>query len=155
MKDLIKILSILISGAFLLSTTGLFFIHHSCMHSGYEKIVISDKFDCCASETENSDCCGSYDNSTDINKNVNADSQFNNPENHKNCCINKFYYLKNDYQFTSHEKTIVKIQLFRTFVTDYHIKSLFAEALFKQFSFKSPTALPDIEILKLTGKLLL
>ena len=88
-----KIVSLFITVAFLVSATGVFYINHTCLHSGTSKIVLSQEYDCCMQLADESSCCSApvVENKCMLH------------EYHPNCCIYDIVYLKDDSDYLKSE----------------------------------------------------
>lgn len=133
MKFYRTILSFLVLIVFLLPATGFYYIRHSCLNSGHEQIVFSDMFEC---------------HSSGIKDNINCESC-------TDCCINELHYFKDDSQYTPPVKELVKITVSKIAFINYQVTSLFTVVSYRQQKFESTSELSAVEILRLTGKLLL
>jgi hypothetical protein len=142
---LARILSIFLAVVFLMSTTGIFIIHHTCLRTGYDKIALTENFDCCSS-------CNIPNN---VNRNFNIRGQNNSTNHHDNCCTNHYYYLKNASKFISPDKSSTKSHFFRTFGTYIPVTPLLEAYRLQQQRFWHHAVFPSMVILKLSGKLLL
>ena len=106
MNSVRKILSVFIALTFLVSATGVFFVKHTCLHSGETSILLGEKHDCCEQSGDENSCCNQHtENGTCP---VRGD--------HQNCCVNDIVYLKGDpdYQKPETPQSVKKItfQLF-------------------------------------------
>jgi len=93
MKGTRKIFSVLIAVTFLVSSSGIFYVKHTCIHSGKTTIQLSEKSGCCDQILEIESCCDNHlDNSSCTVQNE-----------HKNCCEYELIYLKGDSEFQKSE----------------------------------------------------
>ena len=96
MNSVIKILSVFIALTFLVSATGVFYVKHTCLHSGKTNILLGEKHDCCEQHMGNNSCCdqNSEDNSCPVHGE------------HRNCCVNDVVYLKGNSEYQKSETRI-------------------------------------------------
>jgi hypothetical protein len=90
MNEVKKIYSFIIVLVFLVSATGVYYVKHTCLHSGGVSIILDEKHDCHDMQMDKDSCC---DHREDQGKcPVHRD--------HQNCCVNDYIYLKgnSDYQ---------------------------------------------------------
>jgi len=93
MRKVSKIFSVFVALGFFLSTAGVFFVKHTCMHSEETSLLLSEKHDCC--EHFSDDNSSWEEHSGEGACPVHGD--------HKNCCVNDIVYLKSDSEFQKPE----------------------------------------------------
>ena len=113
MNGVRKILSGFIALTFLMSATGVFYVKHTCLHSGNTTYQLSEKSDCCIQETEINSCCESQsDKSSCTVQNEATD-----------CCVFEPVYLKGNSEYQISETTYSidqsDYQLFEVTLTNF------------------------------------
>ena len=93
MNSVRKILSVFIVLTFLMSASGVFYIKHTCLQSGEVTIQLTKQHDCCEQKVNKQSCCGTN----------NVDNKYLLHEDHHNCCVNNFVYLKDDSDYIKSE----------------------------------------------------
>ena len=101
-----KILSVFIALLFLLSSTGVYLVKHTCLHTGYTRILLVEKHDSCKHHLDNTSCPGEY--SAGVSCPVHGD--------HNNCCVNKIVFLKGSSNYQKPETRVsVNVPFFKPF----------------------------------------
>jgi hypothetical protein len=106
MNSVRKILSVLIALTFLVSATGVIFVKHTCLHSGKTTILLGEKNDCYEQTMDQNSCCNQQteDRTCPVH------------EDHQNCCVNDFVYLKGNPDYQKSETNLsVKLISFQLF----------------------------------------
>ncbi len=147
-----KILSFIILIAFLIPSTGFYYVKHICLQSGYEKIVFSDKFDCCISTEKDHNCCGLGEQQC-YGKDRGC-PPYKILTNDENCCINIENYLKDDSHYNSPGGKIITAPVYETDI-HYTTGYLYSELFTGVSEYKTPPLISSLNILIQTGKLIL
>jgi len=152
MKAVRKIISVLLTLIFLIPSAGLYYVKHTCLHSGNQKIVLSDKYECCGTEKEDQNCCRNNEMAPP-DSNDQSSSIHSIMKNHKGCCINKVNYLKEDTQYRVPSISELKIHVFNTAFFPSLIKPSLITMIQNTPEFIIPNEVSSSEILQQTCKL--
>jgi len=148
-----KIFSVFLTLIFLIPTTGIYYIKHTCLKTGNENIVFSDTFKCCGSEKEKQICCGSTKQQPCCNTVNQTGSVDKITTNHQDCCINEVNYLKDDSHYDAPGKSVVKVlvnkKAFSVSTASFNIENV----INRKQGYKLPIIISSVEILNKVVKL--